>query len=84
MAGFAVNVFQQGEQFLAELIVIAGAAQPAGIAEFDELYTANGAFALIERTGLLTFLTQSPTLGTRAGLQRLGQKKLVVALLAEV
>src|SRR5262249_16335087 len=52
VSSFAVNVLEQRRQLLTEGVVIMRAAQAAGIPKLDELQTAFGTLALIERRGL--------------------------------
>src|SRR5437660_217554 len=55
VAGLAVDVLQKGSQFLPELLIIVGAAEPAGVAEVDELDAAELALAVHHR-GLVGLL----------------------------
>src|SRR5262249_34039774 len=47
--GLAVDVLQQRGQFVAELLVVVGAPEPAGVAELGELHAAQGALVLVEQ-----------------------------------
>src|SRR5437762_10560910 len=48
VAGLAVDVLQEREQLVAELLVVVRAAEPARVAELDELDPADRALPLLE------------------------------------
>src|SRR5208283_3763508 len=85
VSGVAVNILQEGQQIFAKLLVVIGTAEPAGVAELDELDAADRAFPLVHSAGLFGFLTLRRFAAFAARRLLLGLVQVLVgALLAQV